>query len=265
MKNGEAVEQQRQSETNPGGNGRVDGTTTPAAAIPPNGFRLPLPGLPAELRNNIYEFASLADTPFQLKPRCKVQQARHLLTTCPLILTNHEVAEEYYAVLAKLSITDPHIKLLARVTDFNFRHLIRFLTTEISAPQLAEAGAAKRLIIELTITAVGSINPERYSDWVNFCQKRGVSAGYTVNNAASGVTFDSSDLMAWEGLGRADRETMKICCALRDWRQFRNWRGALGFDACYLIGWSGDVVNGSFRLDGESAEARLGSVEGALR
>ncbi|TKA73296.1 hypothetical protein B0A55_06071 [Friedmanniomyces simplex] len=182
----------------------------------------PFLALPAELRNNIYGFASLADTPYQLKPRCKVQQARHLLTTCPLILTNHEVAEEYYAVLAKLSTTNPQIKLLARVTDFNFRHLIRFLTTEISGPQLAEAGAAKRLIIELTITAVGSIDPERYSDWVNFCQKRDVSAGYTVNNAASGVTFDSSDFMAWEGLGKADRETMKICCALRDWRQFRN-------------------------------------------
>ncbi|TKA45131.1 hypothetical protein B0A54_04227 [Friedmanniomyces endolithicus] len=185
--------------------------------------------LPAELRNNIYEYAALADQPFRLKPRLKVQQARHIenaemrISISPLILASHEVAEEYYSVLATL-LMNTNATILARVTDFKFRHLIRFITTQMFTPQVLDKGVAKRLIVELILTSPNQIEPEKYSDWLAFCKEWEVSASYTVNNSASGFPFDEHII---RGLNGRDREAVKISAALEDWCQYRNGGGSV--------------------------------------
>ena len=183
----------------------------------------PFLNLPAELRNNIYEYAALADQPFCLNPRLKVQQARHIISTSPLILANHEVAEEYYSVLATLLMTT-NATILARVTDFKFRHLIRFITTQMFTTQVPDMRVAKRLIVELILTSPNQIEPEKYSDWLAFCNKWELSAGYTVNNSASGFPFDEHII---RGLNGRDCEAAKISAALEDWCQYRNNGGSV--------------------------------------
>ncbi|KAK0249668.1 hypothetical protein LTR91_010638 [Friedmanniomyces endolithicus] len=181
----------------------------------------PFLDLPAELRNNVYEYAALADQPFCLKPRLKVQQARHLTSTSPLILASHEVAEEYYSVLATILMTT-NATILARVTDFKFRHLIRFITNQmLTTPDMR---VAKRLIVELILTSPNQIEPEKYSDWLAYCKKWDFSAEYTVNNSASGFPFDEHVI---RGLNGRDCEAAKISAALEDWCQYRNNGGSV--------------------------------------
>ncbi|KAK0928644.1 hypothetical protein LTR29_017288 [Friedmanniomyces endolithicus] len=183
----------------------------------------PFLDLPAELRNNIYEYAALADQPFGLKPRLKVQQARHIISISPLILASHEVAEEYYSVLATL-LMNTNATILARVTDFKFRHLIRFITTQMFTPQVLDKGVAKRLVVELILTCPNQIEPEKYSDWLAFCKEWEVSASYTVNNSASGFPFDEHVIRGLNGL---NCEAAKISAALEDWSLYRNSGGSV--------------------------------------
>ncbi|KAK5737926.1 hypothetical protein LTR17_006366 [Elasticomyces elasticus] len=179
--------------------------------------------LPAELRNLIYEFVALEDEPYRLKTRFKVKQARHIITTSSLILASHEIAEEYYSVLAKLSLTS-HVKILARVTDFNFRHVIRFIKTEMSASQIADAASAKRLLVELVVSNIECVDPDTYSVWLKFCKRNGVRAGYTLDNAATDVSPYASGTTSylWESLGREDHEARKLYLALGDLHDYRS-------------------------------------------
>jgi len=144
----------------------------------------PLLQLPAELRNDIYEYIAV-DACAELHPRTRGK----LASRSTLCRVSKQVRDEYHAVLY---MTTPYIK--AHVKDFDFGHIVTFLNKlsdrELNALPTLSIPTQRKLHIHTHITEACPGNPEGLQKWLLRCQhptKKGtrIDVDYTVEGRKS--------------------------------------------------------------------------------
>jgi hypothetical protein len=133
--------------------------------------------LPGELRNGIYEYVAADDRPFCIKTEEEPLDNRFFVVGSGLILANHQVAYEYYAILQQTAL-GRGIKIVAQVHNFEFDHVICFLRFSLRGERKL-ARMNRKLIIELSISDLGHANSRpSLANWRDFCAGINISIGY---------------------------------------------------------------------------------------
>ncbi|KAK4547251.1 hypothetical protein LTR36_000906 [Oleoguttula mirabilis] len=165
-----------------GKNSKKQRKATAPTATATNEGSSPLLDLPAELRNQVYEYVAI-DAGASLHPRTRGK----LASKTSLCRVSRQVREEYQAVLY---ISAPIIE--AYVTNFKFAHIVTFLNKlsarELNALPTLNIPTHRRLRVHLEVRRGCPKNPEDLHKWVVRCQhptKKGtqIKAHYKISRS----------------------------------------------------------------------------------
>lgn len=111
--------------------------------------------LPAEPRNQIYEYAALNEGVLRIKKKHALNSRRRIASESGLILANHQVRTEYTEIVQDVALR-ASIPLRVSIIDFNFRPLQRFISsTSLPINEWEESRISIELIIYLAESAAG--------------------------------------------------------------------------------------------------------------
>ncbi|KAK5134452.1 hypothetical protein LTR08_006499 [Meristemomyces frigidus] len=119
--------------------------------------------LPAELRNEVYEYVALS-AGAQLRPRFRGR----LISATALCRVSKQVRKEYEAALYVSAS-----RITAHVRNFDFGHLVTYLNKltgrELSALPMLNIPSQRTLEVHVYITQSCSTNPEGLRKWLRRC------------------------------------------------------------------------------------------------
>jgi len=165
----------------------------------------PFLGLPAELRNAVYEYVALGSPPAMLRPNGKGQ----LLSNSPLMRVSRQVRDEYTSALY---VAAP---LSAIVKDMDFSHIVTFLNKlserelsvlpSLTKPPLTKSSTAavqRQIVIRLHVTKHCPSRPEGLSRWLVRCghpTKKGtqLAVSYVARNVRDFTVRECDIMSTW--------------------------------------------------------------------
>ena len=177
--------------------------------------------LPRELRDFIYEYAAIAESPFLIKKTLRPRDRRHIAARSGLLLANRQIFDEYTSIIQKVALWQgTNIEVFIR--DFNFKPLEKFMLA-LSASDREIANTPTKLRARLLISSIYNVDLENMGRWSRFASRASVNIKYDVDDAKSGHLYPMippslADIYPFERNGRDGDEATKVYNALCEWR-----------------------------------------------
>lgn len=181
--------------------------------------------LPGELRNQIYEYVANHERYLQIKPKLRPKKKLHIAARHGLVLANRQILDEYIGIVQDVA-AETDITLVARVHDFNFRHLEKYLST-IRNYSPRDENDGKLVHVDLIINECNHFDTESFASWVSEDNRTGFCWTYSVDDAFSGHRFlmpppRHGDMLRFEQAAQTSSSAQQIYMALRRWLE-RCW------------------------------------------